>query len=120
MPNKADLEDVFPVPSPFNATAFQAELYRTHVRPEGRRVLVLSLDGVVMFDSKDCFDRANAMSKFLDWLTRVTAFGRPESRPVAPTVAAERPTFCEHCGDGPTCGVCGRGRRQPLTPSVGA
>jgi hypothetical protein len=75
----------FPIPLPQTDVRWQGIVISTH-RPQGRRIQVRSNNGVLLFDSLDCFDRANAVFKLDEWLTEIVgAIVQP-----APVAALDR------------------------------
>lgn len=48
----------------------EVTLYQGRYRPGSRRIIARDKTGLVLFDTDDCFDHANAVNKFEFWLAR--------------------------------------------------
>lgn len=59
-----------------DGTTVYATEYRTAARESGRRIVLRDNDGAVVWDSDECYDRANALDKMFNWLAANTGAER--------------------------------------------
>lgn len=56
-----------------NGTQATASVYQTNSRPSGRRIVLRDDAGVILFDSGDQYDIANADNRLTLWLNQLPA-----------------------------------------------